>query len=453
MKKIIFSIGLLVFSAIANAQVKGILDRSKQRAKDKANEKINNTANNAVDSAFSKTERGAKEVVKGNPDDKKNKSGTDTIGGNNRSVNSTPQDANNETLNPTINNQTPFVAYGKFDFVPGEKIMFFEDFSKDALGDFPDKWNTNSTGELFTVEGKPGKWLMLQKDGIFLPEFITSLPENFTLQFELMCNKEFSFYSTPFLLDIVSLKSQQNFTDWKHHSYTNRNGIEIFFHPTNASFKAGATEYTVYENGKSQLKNQTNTSQFHSRTTNHAKISIWRQKQRIRVYINEEKVWDVPKALSATTQYNSILFALRSSRDAKDRYYLGNIKLAVGAPDTRNKLLTEGKFITRGILFDVNSDKIKPESYGALKDIANVLSENPELKVKIVGHTDADGDDQPNLDLSKRRAEAVKRTLVNEFSIDASRMEPDGKGEKEPVDKNLTPEGKANNRRVEFIKT
>ena len=87
-----------------------------------------------------------------------------------------------------------------------------------------------------------------------------------------------------------------------------------------------------------------------------------------------------------------------------------------------------------------------------MKDIATVLSENADVKVKIIGHTDSDGDDQSNLDLSKRRAEAVKKALISEFSIDASHMEPDGKGEKEPVDKNLTPEGKANNRRVEFIK-
>ena len=84
----------------------------------------------------------------------------------------------------------------------------------------------------------------------------------------------------------------------------------------------------------------------------------------------------------------------------------------MGAPDTRNKLITEGKFITRGILFDVNSDKIKPESYGTLKDMANVLLENTEVKVKIIGHTDADGDVQSNLDLSKRRALAVKNALA-----------------------------------------
>jgi outer membrane protein OmpA-like peptidoglycan-associated protein len=140
------------------------------------------------------------------------------------------------------------------------------------------------------------------------------------------------------------------------------------------------------------------------------------------------------------------------SYDPEDYMLLGNIRLAIGAADTRNKLITEGKFVTRGILFDVSSDKIKPESAGALKDIANVLKENADVKIKIVGHTDGDGDDAKNLDLSKRRAASVKSYLVSEFGISAGNLETDGKGESAPVDKNTTAEGKANNRRVEFIK-
>jgi outer membrane protein OmpA-like peptidoglycan-associated protein len=112
----------------------------------------------------------------------------------------------------------------------------------------------------------------------------------------------------------------------------------------------------------------------------------------------------------------------------------------------------KGKFVTHGILFDSGSDRIKPESYGALKDIAAVLTENPTVKVKIIGHTDSDGDESTNLDLSKKRAAAVKESLSKEFAIDASRMETDGKGESAPADKNDTPVGKANNRRVEFVK-
>ena len=175
-------------------------------------------------------------------------------------------------------------------------------------------------------------------------------------------------------------------------------------------------------------------------------ISVWVQKSRVRLYQDETKLFDLPKA-----------FPLKSVKMDRIRFedgaaMISNIRIAVGAPDTRSKLLTEGKLVTRGILFDVNSDKIKPESYGTLKDIAKVLQDNKDVKVKIVGHTDSDGDDNSNLDLSKRRAASVKNSLINEFGIDEGRIETDGKGETEPVSDNNSPEGKANNRRVEFIK-
>jgi len=100
----------------------------------------------------------------------------------------------------------------------------------------------------------------------------------------------------------------------------------------------------------------------------------------------------------------------------------------------------------------VNSDRIRGESYGTLKEIATVLKENATVRVRIVGHTDADGDDAANLDLSQRRAAAVKAVLTSEFGIDAARMETDGRGETEPAAGNDTPAGKAANRRVEFVK-
>jgi outer membrane protein OmpA-like peptidoglycan-associated protein len=188
-----------------------------------------------------------------------------------------------------------------------------------------------------------------------------------------------------------------------------------------------------------------------TKVANPVHVSMWRQRQRMRVYLNEEKVWDLPRAFLATAKLNMLVFGLRVD-DPKGEYYIGNLRLAVGAPDTRNKIVTEGKWVSHGILFDVNSDRIKGESYGSLKEIAGVLTEAADVRVVIVGHTDSDGDTAANLDLSRRRAVAVKTALATEFKIDAGRMDTDGKGEGEPVDKNDTPAGKANNRRVEFIR-
>jgi OOP family OmpA-OmpF porin len=95
---------------------------------------------------------------------------------------------------------------------------------------------------------------------------------------------------------------------------------------------------------------------------------------------------------------------------------------------------------------------VKPESYGTLKDIADVLKDNATLRVTIVGHTDGDGDAAQNLTLSHKRADAVKDALAKQFGIDASRFQTDGKGSTQPVAPNTTPTGKAQNRRVEFIR-
>jgi OmpA-OmpF porin, OOP family len=95
---------------------------------------------------------------------------------------------------------------------------------------------------------------------------------------------------------------------------------------------------------------------------------------------------------------------------------------------------------------------VKAESYGTLKDIAAVLNEVPDIKVKIVGHTDSDGQDDANLDLSKRRSASVKAELAKSFNVNADLLVTDGMGETQPVGPNDTPANKAKNRRVEFIK-
>ncbi|HRO71444.1 MAG TPA: OmpA family protein, partial [Chitinophagaceae bacterium] len=125
---------------------------------------------------------------------------------------------------------------------------------------------------------------------------------------------------------------------------------------------------------------------------------------------------------------------------------------ATGKPDTRHKLMEEGKFSTTGILFDFQSAVIKPESYAVVKDIASVLKENGSIRVRVLGHTSSDGDDNANMELSKKRAQAVKDLLVSDFGIDASRLESEGKGETQPIADNKSKEGKVLNRRVEFIK-
>jgi OmpA-OmpF porin, OOP family len=131
---------------------------------------------------------------------------------------------------------------------------------------------------------------------------------------------------------------------------------------------------------------------------------------------------------------------------------VGKMRVAAGGLDLYDRLSAEGRVSTQGILFAVNSDVIRPESTPTLKEMSDMLTAHPELKISIEGHTDADGDDAANLDLSTRRAAAVKTYLAATHGIAGDRMETKGLGETTPVGDNATLEGKAQNRRVELVK-
>lgn len=347
---------------------------------------------------------------------------------------------NNENNN--AQNQDELKSYSKYDFVPGEQVLFYEDFSQDNAGDFPALWNTNSSGEVVTLNNYPGNWFQPGTEGVYYPEINGIFGENFTVEFDLVYAPAAKSNLPSFDLLFFSKKDDEPMT------------VNV---PGNGgcAFRIGAFQLAVW-NWKDQqygpIDNQKEINFFQKNMNNKVRLSFAFQKQRVRFWVNDNKIFDLPRLLMPGLTIDRFKFITSETDDQKPYFYITNLRVAVGQPDARNKLLTEGKLITRGILFDVNSDKIKPESYGTLKDIAKVLQDNKNIKVKIVGHTDSDGDEQSNLDLSKRRSASVKNTLANEFGIDAARMETDGKGESEPVSDNNTPAGKANNRRVEFIK-
>src|SRR4029079_18214187 len=234
-----------------------------------------------------------------------------------------------------------FQSFSKFDFVPGEKIVAMEDFTQDAVCDFPAKWNTNASGEVVTIAGQTGRWLKLTKAGVFTPEFITDLPENVTFEFDLFVAPGFSVgFALEFAL--MQLANRKDLDDW-------RSGPNGFI----------ATAYPAEDEGVSTMRSRldgTDGSSNTARTTQLAAngkvmhIATWRQRQRVRVYVNQEKVWDLPRALSATAKLNSLVFFVDGGC-GNCEYYLSNVRVATGAPDTRSKLITEGKWITHGILF------------------------------------------------------------------------------------------------------
>ena len=329
----------------------------------------------------------------------------------------------------------------KFDFVPGEKVIFFEDFSQDAIGDFPALWNTNSTAEVVTTNLFPGNWMKFSGADAIWTDQLLNLPDNYTIEY-----------------DVIPTKDDEN--EMAGYGFRIMKSLTPKAYEWSAVPGEGAFYYTLESFGRSSYRTYTNNDDdddlgmigykddesLYQQPNKKYHMSVWVQKSRLRIYLNENKIFDIPKAFPVSSiKMNRIRFEEGSA-------LVSNIRIAVGTPDMRNKLMTEGKLISYGIYFDVNKDVVKPESYGTLKEIAAILNEVPDVKVKILGHTDADGQDAANMDLSKQRAASVKAELVKSFGVKGDRLETDGMGESQPVAPNDTPSNKALNRRVEFIK-
>ena len=329
------------------------------------------------------------------------------------------------------------LSYSKFDFTPGEKVIFYDDFTEAAVGDFPASWNTNATGEVVTTNLFPGNWFKIMGKGSISLEEGVQLPDNYTIEFDVIphaSGKDFENFNFGFYLYCATNPKDLN----EGGAVPGKVGIKMEF--------GSRSSYSGYnENGYTMESSKDDAAM---KPDIKYRLSFWVQKTRLRVYLDQEKIFDLPKIMTPGYVYNMMRFEVWDAGNPM----VTNFRVATGLPDMRNKLLTEGKLVSYGIYFDVNKDVVKPESYGTLKGIADVLNENKGVRVKIIGHTDSDGAAALNLDLSKRRGASVKNELVKSFGIDASRIESDGLGATAPVAPNDTPVNKALNRRVEFIK-
>jgi outer membrane protein OmpA-like peptidoglycan-associated protein len=169
----------------------------------------------------------------------------------------------------------------------------------------------------------------------------------------------------------------------------------------------------------------------------------------LKVYLGERRVANVPNAEFRRTDR---LFVDVGSASENRPILLGPVRIASGGADLYDRLAADGRVATQGILFDVDSDRLRPESTPTLKEIGTMLQEHEDLRISIEGHTDSDGDDGYNLDLSTRRAAAVRDFLISDYGIDPDRLESEGFGESVPAVPNDTPEGKQQNRRVELVR-
>jgi flagellar motor protein MotB len=411
----LISIFLLGLSISAQAQLnlkKIIKDQTNNRANQRANQGVNKGINE-VEGIFKKDKT----------EEKKNQAEN--------------KDTSKEPAKESTDEKTGLKAYSKYDFIPGDKVLLYEDFSQDAVGDFPALWTTDVSGEINSLNIASGNWFNLNStEGTYWLMKDIDFPQNFILEMDIIPKKE----GGRFAADVV-LYGEKSHKEMDKSENPGDCGLHV-------CIEKNIWETHGYKGQNEELTGTSTLNLIEPEKVNH--VIVWVQNRRVRIYHKGGKVIDIPTNLYEGTKFSRLCFKLY--RGASGSSYISNIKITTAAPDMRNKFLTEGKLVTYGIYFDVNKDLVKPESYGTLKEIAAILNEVPDVKVKIVGHTDSDGSDEANLDLSKRRGASVKSELAKTFNVKADRLEADGMGENQPVAPNDSPSNKALNRRVEFIK-
>jgi OOP family OmpA-OmpF porin len=319
---------------------------------------------------------------------------------------------------------TQYKAYNNYDFRAGEKIIFEDDFSGDRDGEFPGHWDLLSgqavvnkvldVPALLITEGNYGKVFPRMKSKQYLPA-------EFTLEFDHTMQSVNKGYGLGLFL-------------------VNADGAEA-----KLMFNENAVSYTSKsKNINTQLPDDIRAKKYLDKW-NH--IAIAYRNNQMKVYVNQFRVVVVPNM-----DFAPVAVRFGGIGSQKSPLVFTSIKIAEGGDmNMLQKITTDGRLVVHGIKFDYNKAVIKPESMGVINDIAKLLRENPAMKFEIQGHTDSDGGDEYNMKLSQARADAVKAMLV-EAGIDGAGLTAKGYGKSKPIADNVTPEGKANNRRVEFVK-
>jgi OmpA-OmpF porin, OOP family len=341
---------LFAVPLITQAQIGNVLNR----AKAKVNQRVNNRIDKGIDEALDEVEGKGK-----------------------------PKPAANNTVDASTPSSKKNVGYASsFDFIPGEKLLYTEDFSQDAIGELPLNWNTTGKGEVVTVEGLAGKWTKMYQNSFYLTGNKTEFPKNFTAEFDLMLAFNYKSYTLP-LVTFGMLASSDLATTENElmTNYSKYQSTEVMLRPGYKSTPSYATVKSFIERKDYYKSTDQELNSFDDNYNKVIHIAIQVQESRLRVWINSEKAFDIPKALPTQYIFNQLFFKIHNSgyKENEIGFYLSNLKVATGIPDTRHKLVEEGTFSTTGILFNVNEATLQPASYGVIREIAAVLKTNPSV--------------------------------------------------------------------------
>lgn len=410
----------LTIFILATVCVHGQID-VKEKVKSKSTTRADERLDEGVDKGLDKLEEGVGNLFK-----KKKKKNTESDEQEsqidkeelNEDNSANPSDSENPQDHDTKKN----ISYAKYDFTPGNEVIFEDDLKNEQKGEFPSKWDLiEGNAEIAQIDGE--NTIAIVGFTYITPLFKNrdfKLPDEFTLEFDLYIDNKNGENAIEFLNDNDEIIASSLF--WKDN--------QRFLFSWNMTEKEKSSEDT-YNN---------------SEGWHHYALSF--NKRAFKVYMDSKRVANIP---NVAEKPEKLRFFARGEED-NSNFHIKNIRIAQGAIPLYNRLLTEGKIVTYGITFDIGKATLKPESMGTLNEIFSILTKYPELNFTVEGHTDNTGSATTNQSLSEDRAKAVCQKL-QDMGIAANRLKAKGYGMSSPIDSNDTPEGRAKNRRVEFIKT
>ena len=312
----------------------------------------------------------------------------------------------------------PQLNWAKYDFVPGDKVIFEDDLLDEENGEFPSRWDLAKGNVEVAEYGGENVIMFRGGDPTIIPYLKNSaedyLPDVFTVEFDLCL---------PYNSMTVYFYDRKNQRGPSGHTYLSISNAQMDLSPASSKLPGP----------KPELKRWMH-------------IAIAYTNGKMKVYMDDTRLINIPRL--AFNPSGITLEAYHANDE--NPFYIKNIRIAEGGVKYYDRVMSDGKIIATGIRFDVGKATLKPESMGIINKIVKMMQKHPELKFSIEGHTDSDGNDENNLKLSEARAKTVKMTMV-QLGIPDNKLTTKGFGETAPMDANNTPEGKANNRRVEFV--
>jgi outer membrane protein OmpA-like peptidoglycan-associated protein len=321
-------------------------------------------------------------------------------------------------------------VWENYDFVPGNKVMFYTDFSEDKVGNFARALKYTG-GPVEVVERDDTKVLRATGNGEFLIPLGRKLPQRFTLEMDV----------------IAPLSGAMN------RALTFEGGSEQLGDDSSAWITWNPQGAWIQGSGKNMgtASVQIPDAMIPLLAGHVAHIRVLMDGAYFKMYANERRLYNIPEL--AFKRDSVIRVTLGGAEEDGMAVYVTSIRVAESETDVLyDALAAKGRWVTQGILFATGKAIVQPESRPVLKEIAKTLKEHADLKILIEGHTDNVGSPASNMTLSDARAAAVKAALVADFSADGARITTRGLGDTKPAAPNATAVGRAQNRRVEVVK-